>query len=751
MALVSSSVAIHMRQHPQQLEATRAAAAMRGFSRMSSASLAPSLCETTELEEVEKIYVALGKEYKEGKETLIWAINHTPREKKIVVVHVHQPPRTILILGGKFSVDHLSEEQVRAYREQERLKTDRSLEAYMTFCSLSKVRAEKLVIETDDIAKGIVELIAQHGITKLVMGAAADRQYSKRMRGPKSRIAINVQQHVADTSCTIWFVCKGNLICSRDASLDESRTARTPAAIISTRKSTQSEPAGPTSSSLHQSSSSTYNDQEATSTPRLELEEIGIDDDIYQKLQQALKEAEDSEREAYNLLESVRRQKAKIDAELKAKETKGKQIFEEVKNANKKKQELELKIASSEQVVKDLAEKLSGSRAILMSLREENTKLQGERDDAVRRAEELLRKRDDVDQAATSSNGRMSTNFSDFTYSELERATDNFDDSHKIGEGGYGSVYKGFLRHTEVAIKKLKPEGGQEQEEFYREVDILSQVRHPHLVALIGKCSEACAIVYEYLPQGSLEDRLVCKDGTPPLSWQARTRILTEICSALIFLHSSKPHCVVHGDIKPSNILLDSNLVSKLGDFGISCLLAQSNTNTNRLTLQPRGTFAYMDPELLNSGELTPRSDVYSFGIIILRMLTGRPAVGLIKGVTEAVEMGRLREILDVSAGDWPFAQAEQLAHLVLRCCDIQRKNRPDLAKDVWRVLEPMRRTTTTTTTASPGPVFQPSFRSTRGEGCIPSCFICPIFQDIMRDPHVTADGVTYQAISPYP
>lgn len=316
MALVSSSVAIHMRQHPQQLE-ERKAAAMGGFSRMSSAPSAPSLCdETTGLGELEKIYVALGKEYKEGKETLIWAINNTPREKKIVVVHVHQPPTTILIMGGKFSMDHLSEEHVRAYREQERLKTDKSLEAYMTFCSISKVRAEKLVIETDDIAKGIVEMVAQHGITKLVMGAAADRQYSKRMRGPKSRIAISVQQH-ADTSCTIWFVCKGNLICSRDASLDESRTARTLAVFVSTRKSTQSEPARPTSSSLHQSSLSTYDDQEASSTPRLELEEIGMVDGIYQKLQQALMEAEDSEREAYNLLESVRRQKAEIDAELK--------------------------------------------------------------------------------------------------------------------------------------------------------------------------------------------------------------------------------------------------------------------------------------------------------------------------------------------------------------------------------------------------------------------------------------------------
>ena len=209
----------------------------------------------------------------------------------------------------------------------------------------------------------------------------------------------------------------------------------------------------------------------------------------------------------------------------------------------------------------------------------------------------------------------------------------------------------------------------------------------------------------------------MCKDNAPPLPWHVRTRISAEICSALIFLHSYKPHTVVHGDLKPANILLDSNFASKLGDFGICRLIVQSNTtNTLCKWTHPKGTFAYMDPEFLSTGELTPSSDVYSFGVIILRLLTGRPPLGIIKEVKEAMEGGRLHEILDVSAGDWPFIQAKQLAQLALRCCELERKNRPDIAREAWKVFEPMMKAT--------------SFMgSPSGNRFIPSYFICPIFQ----------------------
>ncbi|OAY83771.1 U-box domain-containing protein 33, partial [Ananas comosus] len=138
-------------------------------------------------EEEEEVYVAVGKEVKEGRANLMWVLRNISPSTKIVVVHVHRPAMKINILGAWFPVSQLQEQEVKA---------------------------EKIVIEENDIAKSIVELIAQHGIAKLVMGAAADKHYSRRMKSPKSKTAQTVQQQ-ADPSCKILFVCKGNLICAR--------------------------------------------------------------------------------------------------------------------------------------------------------------------------------------------------------------------------------------------------------------------------------------------------------------------------------------------------------------------------------------------------------------------------------------------------------------------------------------------------------------------------------------------------------
>lgn len=210
---------------------------------------------------------------------------------------------------------------------------------------------------------------------------------------------------------------------------------------------------------------------------------------------------------------------------------------------------------------------------------------------------------------------------------------------------------------------------------------------------LFGYCPEIYALIYEYLPNGNLEDRLKCKDSSPPLSWQTRIRIAIELCAVLLYLQNNKPHGIVHGDLKPSNILLDTNYVSKLSDFGISRLLLQdrnsSNTTLYHIT-DAKGTLPYIDPEFLETGVLTMKSDVYSYGIILLQLLTKKSAFSIANEVKSALEAGKLKALLDPSAGDWPIVLAQKLARLGLRCCDRIQKNRPELGSDVWKVLEPM-------------------------------------------------------------
>ncbi|KAG2583558.1 hypothetical protein PVAP13_6KG216500 [Panicum virgatum] len=256
----------------------------------------------------------------------------------------------------------------------------------------------------------------------------------------------------------------------------------------------------------------------------------------------------------------------------------------------------------------------------------EYNKVKRERDDAVKEARGM---RMEKELTAPCAYGAMN---SEFSLIELEQATQIFSSSLNIGRGGFGSVYKGFLRSTTVAIKILNTESLHAQSQFQQEVAILSRVRHPNLVTLIGACPEASALVYEFLPNESLEDRLNCLDNTLPLTWQVRIRIIREVCSALIFLHKHKPHPVVHGDLKSGNILLDANLRSKVSDFGISHILLESSVTGSdaHFTSQPMGTPAYMDPEFFGTGELTPQSDTYSFGVTILRLLTGRAPLRLI-------------------------------------------------------------------------------------------------------------------------
>ncbi|KAI3778369.1 hypothetical protein L2E82_07609 [Cichorium intybus] len=281
-----------------------------------------------------------------------------------------------------------------------------------------------------------------------------------------------------------------------------------------------------------------------------------------------------------------------------------------------------------------------------------------------------------------------------YTIDEIEKATDFFDKARKIGEGGYGPVFKGRLDNTVVAIKVLRPDAAQGRSQFQQEVEVLSCMRHPNMVLLLGACPEYGCLVYEYMANGSLEDRLLRRGNTPPLSWQIRFKIAAEIATGILFLHQTKPEPIVHRDLKPGNILLDRNFVSKISDVGLARLIPASSVADDvtqyRMT-SAAGTMCYIDPEYQQTGLLGVKSDVYSLGIMLLQLITARPAMGLTHHVRRAIGKGTFGEMLDPTVTDWPIEEALGFAKLSIQCAELRRKDRPDLGKELLPELNRLR------------------------------------------------------------
>nr|GLL37981.1 U-box domain-containing protein 35-like [Ipomoea trifida] len=268
---------------------------------------------------------------------------------------------------------------------------------------------------------------------------------------------------------------------------------------------------------------------------------------------------------------------------------------------------------------------------------------------------------------------------------EIEAATDKFSQAMKIGEGGYGPVFKGKLDHTPVAIKVLRPDAAQGRKQFQQEVEILSLIRHPNMVLLLGACPEYGCLVYEYMNYGSLEDRLFRKGNTPPIPWGIRFKIAADIATGLLFLHQSKPEPLVHRDLKPANILLDRHYVCKISDVGLARLVPQSvaDSVTQYHMTSAAGTFCYIDPEYQQSGRLGTKSDIYSLGVMLLQIITARPPMGLTHQVEKAIEKGTFAELLDPTVQGWPIEETLNFAQLSLRCAELRKRDRPDLSSVV--------------------------------------------------------------------
>ncbi|KAJ8632126.1 hypothetical protein MRB53_025462 [Persea americana] len=733
------------------------------------------------------------------KAALKWALERFGPEGRHFFKLLHVRPKITMVpteMGNYLPISNVRDDVASAYKKEIEWRTNAVLLPYKKMCSQKKVEAEAVVIEADDVPEAISLEIAKFSISTLVIGASSRSLLARKFRGHdvSSRISGCIPSF-----CTVYIISKGRLSSVRTSTSDtDERTLDGRSDSNVSIKSSSSSTSSPQTEWTDTGSVSNHSFYRSSSLPDqryqalLTINEAIVNKrpsplDTHHLRSLSLNTEEDARGSSSNcsgikdgvsiactsrsyqtdnkswisdqvsmsdiLTDLSLSGQVDVDFELEKlrielRHAQG--MYEMAQNeTNDASQHLnELSRRRLEEAIKLREIRLREEQARKLA-RQEKEKIEAmkreaelvrecaEREASQRKEAEVKATRDaeeiqKLEKALTCSNQQ----YKKFTWEEIVSATSSFSDALKIGMGGYGMVYKCTLHHTTAAVKVLHSNEEQRNKQFEQELEILSTIRHPHLLLLLGACLDHGCLVYEYMENGSLDDRLFRKNNTPPIPWFVRYRIAWEIASALVFLHNAEPKPIVHRDLKPANILLDRNFVSKIGDVGISTLLptASSSMSTMAKDTAPAGTFCYIDPEYQRTGKVSPKSDVYAFGMVILQLLTTKPPLALTETVETALEEGRLVDILDSKAGKWPIEETQELAALGLSCAELRRRDRPDLKDKVLPMLERLKEIAARAQELVPVVPSVP-----------PNHFICPILQDVMEDPCVAADGYTYE------
>ncbi|KAI4339902.1 hypothetical protein MLD38_024787 [Melastoma candidum] len=280
-----------------------------------------------------------------------------------------------------------------------------------------------------------------------------------------------------------------------------------------------------------------------------------------------------------------------------------------------------------------------------------------------------------------------------FNLGDIRAATENFADNNKLGQGGFGPVYRGKLPNgQEIAVKRLSENSGQGVLEFKNEVSLLARLQHRNLVRLLGFCLDGVEklLVYEFMPNESLDKFIFDPWKRAPLDWDTRYKIITGIARGLLYLHEDSRLRIIHRDLKASNVLLDMDMNPKLSDFGMARLLEfdQTQAGTRRIM----GTYGYMAPEYAVRGHFSPKSDVFSFGVLVLEILSGRQNLAPRSGEDQDILIShawtnwredRISDIIDPAVGSFYGTDIARCVHIGLLCVQEKMANRPSMASVV--------------------------------------------------------------------
>ncbi|EXB81599.1 putative receptor-like protein kinase [Morus notabilis] len=297
--------------------------------------------------------------------------------------------------------------------------------------------------------------------------------------------------------------------------------------------------------------------------------------------------------------------------------------------------------------------------------------------------------------------------------SDIQRATRKFDEKLVVGQGGFGKVYKGNHKGMNVAVKWVErghgtvkrgeSDDGQGLHEFKSEIRVLSQIRHKHLVSLIGYCDDKyeMILVYEFMEKGTLREHLYDTQSKaqkpsmkPKLSWEQRLEICIGPAKGLNYLHTSSSEVIIHRDVKSSNILLDENYVAKVADFGLS---KAGPPDPNNESIDLKGSFGYFDPEYIRSSQYTVKSDVYSFGVVLLEVLCARPAIFTLSEEQDTVSLakwgilwrrkGQLEKIIDpLLVGEIHPESLKVVGEIAEKCLKESGSERPTMQEVEWHL-----------------------------------------------------------------